>query len=266
MHLGKFLGAVVAAGAIALSALPASADGFARRGSVKDFAPPPFSWTGFYVGANIGGAWSRDSGVSSACSPFPFCNQLPGTGNVDASGFVGGFHAGYNLMIAPQWVAGIEGDFSWTDLSSSAGAGNVNGAGVLQATGGHTWSESVNWLASLRGRIGYTISPTTLLYFTGGFAWKNADYNARQAFIVVPPQSTATVDFSETSNGYVLGGGLEVALTRNWIVRGEYLYYGFDGVSASAPHTTVFAPPVTGNFRWNDSSIHSARVGISYKF
>jgi outer membrane immunogenic protein len=92
----------------------------------------PFYWTGAYIGADIGTAWSNI--------------HLNGFGTGSQSRVIGGLFAGYNWQLAPQWLFGVEVDASWTDLSR------------------------VNWLASIRGRVGYTPISTLLLYFTGGAA------------------------------------------------------------------------------------------------
>src|SRR6202795_2705676 len=83
-------------------------------------APPPppapiFSWTGFYVGAQAGGAWGRDNG--SIVNPgIPVAVFSPFT--VDTSGGMGGFHAGYNYQVS-QWVFGLEGSVDWTRLDKT---------------------------------------------------------------------------------------------------------------------------------------------------
>ncbi len=221
----------------------------------------PFRWAGFYMGGDIGGAWARGADVSSKCTPAGLCFQRPGAGNVDASSFIGGVHAGYNWTVAPKWVVGAEGDWSWTSLDGAATAPDVSPAGVVVAPRGHRWSRDVRWLASLRGRVGYNISPMALWYFTGGVAWQEADYSATQTLTGL---SRASTSFSKTTTGYVLGSGLEWAMNKNWVIRGEYLYYNFDGVSASARHSA--GAPLRANFKWDDSDIHSVRAGISYKF
>src|SRR5580700_4776027 len=97
-----------------------------------------FNWTGAYVGADIGGAWS---------------NIQSNFGGGNGSSVIGGAYAGYNWQLAPQWLIGIEGDATWADLTVPAGSGDVN------------------WLGSLRGRIGWSPTAITMLYFTGGAAW-----------------------------------------------------------------------------------------------
>lgn len=77
---------------------------------------------------------------------------------------------------------------------------------------------------------------------------------------------TAAASFNTTKSGWVAGTGAEWAFTANWLVRAEYLYYGFGGASASA---LLLPAPCNGcalpvNFRWSSGDVQSARVGIAY--
>lgn len=111
----------------------------ADLGPVNVAPPVAFTWTGVYLGANVGGAWSTI--------------QDNGFGGGNASGVIGGVSIGYNWQLAPFWVVGIEGDSSWADLTVPAGSGDVN------------------WIGSVRARLGWTATPTMLVYATGGAAW-----------------------------------------------------------------------------------------------
>jgi outer membrane immunogenic protein len=169
-----------------------------------------FNWTGAYVGADIGGAWS---------------NIQSNFGGGDASSVIGGAYAGYNWQLAPQWLIGIEGDATWADLTVPAGSGDVN------------------WLGSLRGRIGWSLTATTMLYFTGGAAWST---------VSIP--GVDTLPATQTKTGWVVGGGLEWAPWANtWLVRAEYLNYSFTGIPLGAGSGS-------------DLTISEARIGVAYKF
>ena len=112
---------------IALGTPMASAAFAADLGPV-DVAPPVmFTWSGFYLGANIGGGWSTI--------------QDNGLGGGTASSVMGGVAAGYNWQFAPAWLVGIEADGSAADLTVPAGSGDVN------------------FVASVRGRLGYSPDP-----------------------------------------------------------------------------------------------------------
>jgi outer membrane immunogenic protein len=183
----------------------------ADLGPVNVSPPVIFTWTGFYLGANIGAAWSTI--------------QDHGLGGGNASSVMGGVSAGYNWQFAPFWVVGIEGDASWADLTVPAGSGDVNFVGTVRA------------------RIGWTPTPTTLLYATGGAAWST---------VSIP--FVDTLPATQTKNGWVAGGGFEWApWADNWSVRVEYLNYRFTSV-------------LLGLGISSDLTINEARGAVAYKF
>jgi outer membrane immunogenic protein len=179
---------------------------------VANVVPPvPFTWTGIYLGANAGGAWSTV--------------QDNGLGGANASSVMGGVSLGYNWQFAPFWVAGIEADSSWADLTVPAGSGDVN------------------WIGSVRARLGWTATPTMLVYATGGAAWSN-----------VSIQGVDTLPANQTKNGWVAGGGVEwMPWDDHWSIRAEYLYYRFTSVLLGAGFG--------GNL-----AISEGRIGAAYKF
>src|SRR5215475_12401924 len=133
------------------------------------------------------------------------------------SGAVGGLYAGYNWQFAPQWLLGVDLDMNWTDLSR------------------------VNWLTSVRGRIGFLPAWTVLLYITGGAAWSEIDNS--QVSLGIQNQS---------KSGWIVGAGVEWApWANNWLVRAEYLNYNFGGVWA-------------GPFGTSDLTINEVRAGLGY--
>jgi outer membrane immunogenic protein len=222
---------------------------------------PVFSWAGCYIGADIGGAWSSQD-VSNTSPPI---NAQAGvTGTIDGSGVIGGGYLGCNYQWSPVWLIGIEGDFSGTNLGGTATAPNLFPGGAPVGAGGIAWSSNLDSIATLRGRLGYVWSPNTLLYVTGGGAWGRSSYSSVDAFGGCPG-NCGIVSFSNTSSGYVVGAGVEWApWSTNWIVRAEYLYYNLSGATA----VSFFPPPVAvaANPVWNNISIQSARIGLSYKF
>jgi len=221
-------------------------------------------WTGFYVGGDVGGLWmSQDAAWNPLPSPAAF-TVLPITGRLDSSQFVGGVYGGYNWQLAPTWVVGIEGDFSWTGAGESMQGvwkNFPNGQPSFPTTLS-SLTDKLDSLASVRGRIGYLVTPNALAYITGGAGWGRFDYSA---FARNTANSyLASTSFSKIQSGFVLGGGLEWALTENWLIRGEYLYYGLGGSSvvAAAPAFPTFP----SGFLWHNTSVQEARLGLSYKF
>ncbi|MGH6673109.1 MAG: outer membrane protein [Xanthobacteraceae bacterium] len=228
-------------------------------------APPmamaPQTWTGFYIGGDIGGAWSHTDG---SWAGLPGVN--PTSGNLNGSGFLGGVHAGYNYQFAPSWVLGVEGDWDWAHAGgSNSQTWTLLGTGVPIPGAVTTMNATVDWLASIRGRLGYLVTPRVLAYVTGGAAWGNVHYSATAA----DPATgyLASTAFNNTSDGFVVGGGLEWAMTTHWSVRAEYLYYRLDsGQGATAAGTPAAFAGLPSSFSWGHTSVDVARAGLSYKF
>ena len=161
-------------------------------------APPPvaaFSWTGFYIGAHVGGAWDYDT--------FNFMPAGTTTHNSDTSIFGGG-EAGFNYQIS-SFVLGVEGDINGTDLSSSAACPNPF----------FTCGHSIDWMASLRGRVGFTPS-------TERSSTRRADRFRDVHYTALPPGVAPFVftgHFNSERVGWAVGGGVEYAFTKNWSVK-----------------------------------------------
>lgn len=239
---------------------------FAADLPVKAPAPAPLAsnWTGFYIGGDIGGAWSRNTGTWSPLPSELAFGAFGISGGNGGNGFIGGFHAGYNWQFAPTWVAGIEGDWSWTKARGSFSqvwsADPPPGSGPVGSF--TSMSSTLDWLASVRGRLGFIVMPNLMAYATGGVAWGKFDY-AGNNFNGVTYRTSAAI--SSTQTGYVVGGGLEWGLTNNWLLRGEYLYYRLNG-SPSVVAQSVLFPAFPSGYSWSSTSVNVARLGLSYKF
>jgi len=245
----------------------------ATKMPVKAPPPPPapvYSWTGFYIGGDLGGAWTSNTGtwtpLQGPVGAFPI-NVISGSNK--GSSFLGGLHAGYNYQFAPAWVAGLEGDWTSTHAKGSFTAPWVGTpAGPVFPSSGTTMSSTLDWVSSIRGRFGYLVTPNILAYATGGVAWAKFDYAGSGSCFTFgcAPGIVYNITPSSTQTGYTVGGGLEWAMTKNWLVRAEYLYYHFSsGLNVIAPDIApvAFNP---SNFSWNATNISVGRVGLSYKF
>jgi outer membrane immunogenic protein len=274
--------------AIALLAGVAAVAGLGYSASAADLAvaappPPAPSWTGFYLGVHAGLAVQESSSwtfqdPNGVITPV----NLGQVGN-QGLGAVGGLQAGYNWQFAQAWVAGIEGDISWSSLSDhrtatpltfGGAAGGIGGPGGIVAAGVLNSSVSMtattNWLSSLRARLGYVGWWNTMFYATGGVAWANIEYTGTEANV---PPTFATVFLSNTSHsdtktGWVAGAGAEWMATSNILLRLEYLYYNLSsGNSASAflvPNPGAF--PAAFNYTWSNYNVQVVRIAGSYKF
>jgi outer membrane immunogenic protein len=224
--------------------------------------PPPPMWTGFYLGANAGGTWSSSNTVNTSAIPGPcdttslltflFCDIVPNFSATSAAlanfsvshnngGFIGGGQGGYNYQFVPNWVAGFEADIqgvagSTGSVTFSGILGNsaLPGVPVLERA---TVSRQVDWLGTLRGRFGWLVTPTFLIYGTGGLAYGgvSATTNITQA-VMNDPFALASPYFSSGNLnnvrvGWTAGGGAEWMFLPNWSVKVEYLYYSLGSVS-----------------------------------
>jgi outer membrane immunogenic protein len=215
-----------------------------------------FNWTGFYIGAHLG--FARSNQRATSVDPV----SEPAAGKIRGSSLIGGVHAGYNFALAQRFVAGVEVDFTGADLDGSAFDTNRVGAAVL--AGGITFQHEVRWLATVRGRLGYAVMPTWLIYGTGGAAWASVHYRTVDIH-AAGPAFPAIFDVKDTKSGWVAGGGMEFALSGNWLFRAEYLHYDIQGASASGVPRVGF-PAELSTFTHGRLKIDSVRGGISYKF
>lgn len=235
------------------------------------FAPPPppaFSWTGVYVGLNAGWASIYDHGDPFCVTPGGVLNgtgcdttNVPGA-QINANGFLGGGQIGYNWQVS-QFVFGLETDFQGAELKGSlyvAGPFATVGGGTSGPGASFTADERLSWLGTARGRVGFLITPTLLLYGTGGLAYGEVSVDQNTIFPTLQyPSST-----SSTRAGWTAGAGFEYAIDPHWSVKFEGLYYDLGSISTSAgpvPALTTFRGGKTFDI---DGAI--ARVGVNYKF
>lgn len=228
---------VAAATTMALAGAANAADlGGNDYTSFKDEAPyvRQYNWTGVYIGAQLGYAWSD---VDADSGPFGTFNQSYG---YDVDGFIGGGHLGYNWQ-SQGIVFGLEADVEYTDLDEG-------GIG----TGGFGHRTDVNWMGSVRARLGLPMD-RTLLYVTGGWAFADVDVSKHN-----PPGAASFGSYGSIRHGWTLGLGAEYAFAQNLTARLEYRYTDFGSDSGSS---------VANN--WQDDSdltMHAIRAGISLKY
>jgi outer membrane immunogenic protein len=206
---------------------------------------PIYTWTGFYIGGNLGADWSKASFSDSAGSTF--------SSTTSTTGFLGGGQFGANYQFGPYGiVVGAEAMFDWlSNPNSTITATN----GVNTATASFT----NRWLTTATGKLGYGWD-RVLLYGKGGFAWvSNSGSNATI-------NGTAFgLSTNSTAWGWTGGIGVEWAFFDNWSVRAEYDFIGLQNQTFGLPVTT---PP--GNFA-NDTismsshNIQMVTVGVNYK-
>jgi opacity protein-like surface antigen len=218
-----------------------------RLASVKDtpYRAPP-SWTGGYVGVNVGYGTSdtrEDINGTSALGIFLANDFLDKAAfqNVDTKGFFGGGQAGYNVQVG-RGVVGIEGDIDWAHDSGSTGSVPLLGFFFVNPVFNQpvplltSVDQQIEALATLRARLGYLVSPHLLMYVTGGLAVGETRLSLNVRDIGIGPLATFNNPCNATtwvcsrgtssglSVGYTLGGGVEYKLSEGISIKGEYLF------------------------------------------
>ena len=260
-------------------------------------APTPI-WKGLYAGLNAGGIWGNNNSISTSTYPagtYANTNAIywaPGNGSVasnanNLSGFIGGGQIGYNwqpTFSGYNFVAGFE-----ADIQGIAGTGNgqrnrfwispaSEADNSLQNYSNTTGS--LNFLGTVRGRVGWLATPTLLVYGTGGLAYGGVNFKNTTTTIETTSAgaaqwlATGSATSNNTQVGYSAGGGVEWMFMPNWSAKAEYLYYNLGDISASGTQflqpliattnpnaqyfrTSSFSGQISGNI---------ARAGVNYHF
>lgn len=208
--------------------------GTAGAASAADMAvkarplPPPvpvFTWTGCFIGGNVGGLWADKSWNVAPGDPSinPNTGIVVGTpfGSHTADGWMGGVQAGCDYQFAgSNWVIGIQGDYDWADARGRS-VDFVNN--TFFGTTGYFDETKVDSIASVTGRLGYAWN-RLLGYVRGGYAWERDKY-----YVFGPANAFGTLRAaaSETRGGWTVGVGGEYAFTNNVSAFVEYNYYDF---------------------------------------
>jgi outer membrane immunogenic protein len=205
---------------------------------------PPFSWTGFYLGGNLGAGWNNGSVTDSL-----FGVNWSANSNTT---FVGGGQVGANYQFG-SFVAGVEGDFDW--FANENNSARVTAFGTtLQG------SDNGRWLTTLTGRLGVA-SGVLLFYGKGGAAWVGSN---NLTVTNVATGSSVSFTNNNTNTGWTAGAGIEWAFYDHWSARVEYDYVGLSNSTFVVPATF----PVVGGdvFTANNRNIQLVTVGVNYRF
>jgi outer membrane immunogenic protein len=258
---------------------PPAGAGSVARGVMPLKAPArvaAWSWSGFYLGGNVGYGWGRDPFTEDINLDHggPFVKLF----GVDSKSLLGGFQAGANWQYDTAWMGGLEIDLGSGIKGSGTNTASVTtgvGAAATTFTNTVTQTDKFDLLGSGRARVGYLPWPNAMLYGTGGLAWTRL-VTTQDTFALSAsggnPANTNTVAISTTNPswefGWVAGvGGEARLLDTNWLVRIEYLHYDF---GARASNFEVFAiagaPTQTFGTTTGHLTIDAVRAGFDYKF
>jgi outer membrane immunogenic protein len=188
-------------------------------------------WQGFYLGLNGGYAFGDTSNA-----PFEVANvPVRSLGDLSPEGGFGGGQIGFNV-VSGRVLFGAEADLQGADINDSTRAPGLGAA-----------SSDVDMFGTVRGRLGF-VSDRTLFYVTGGYAWGDVESTFSTGGL--------TLSQSEILHGFVLGGGVEYALTDNWSTKLEYQYVDLEDsrLGIGARSTSI------------DPDFHTVRLGVNYRF
>ncbi|WP_375657905.1 MULTISPECIES: outer membrane protein [unclassified Bartonella] len=256
-------------------------------------AAPSFSWTGFYLGGQVGNFSSK----TKVTIPGEDKELVKKDNTPSPSGFMGGIYAGSNVDLGNGLILGVETDAVWADREESKTARELtltkedvaffNNALEKakvelkdqqrfeigdKVTEKHSYKEK--WSGATRVRIGFAAVDRIMPYVAGGIAYaqvqgiqsvtgKGERVKVEQkADVVENPSIKKNVDLTggtwaddtKTMVGFTIGGGVDFAMTDNVLLRAEYRYSDF-GKKKFANDTREF------NYKTNDF-----RVGVAYKF
>ena len=203
-------------------------------------APMAWSWTGFYIGADAGVDWSRDS-VSPT---VPDGSTFPRSNTLNTSGVLGGATLGYNWQ-AGTFLYGLEGDLGYMGIGG-AKADPLGGTEIDNLQSG--------WYGDITGRAGITWG-NALLYGKGGWAY----YSGRGFTTTAIPGFTGAN--SGAFSGWTAGGGLEYKLSAQWSTKFEYLHYDFGTQSATLTNGVGTVFPYA-----NHLTMDTVKFGVNYQF
>jgi len=204
------------------------------------------TWTGCYIGANIGGAFGRLD-----------LDTPGGEASSDGSGFAGGGQIGCDYQFSGGWVLGFRNMFDGTSNNRS------RTFAVTTATGTATGTVDFHnrWFDTLTARLGYAVQPAWLLYFQGGAVWSNVSAD----LTLTTPAGTVVGSASDTKTGWTIGGGAEWMFAPHWsaFLEGNYMDFGsHDRVLTTAVATACAA----GCAFSTKATAATILVGVNYRF
>jgi opacity protein-like surface antigen len=227
-----------------------------------DLTPPPpvFTWSGLYVGFNAGYAWPDNLAFSTSAvnvadspalpnfAPVPHlwgaASALGATGSIGTrlNGFFSGGQLGYNWQFSDRWVAGLEADLQAGGIRGGGGFTNLTPAAVFPpfvvATSVNV-NRTLEYLGTVRGRLGYAVTPSMMAYATGGLAYGGISTSTTVRQSLTPSAFQTGVvanDFFANRFGWTVGGGVESALTGEISAKLEVLYYDLGVANSGSGH------------------------------
>ena len=250
-------------------------------------APAPM-WTGAYVGLNAGYNFGTNGSFYSQNMGYPATVgrvstsplAMNGIASNNQSGFMGGAQIGYNYQWGNNFVIGLEADITGTNTrGTSRTAGSFTeyyGTAAFNSVGSTTVNAGIDYLGTVRGRVGYLLTPTLLLYGTGGFAYGGASANVSQISLSQVNDRTTGAFYASNIRigsgqqnpiltGWTAGGGVEWMFMPSWTLKTEALYWDLGRMDIGTLAYSWLSPMSSGHSNVAYSGV-TARAGINYHF
>jgi outer membrane immunogenic protein len=282
-------------------------------------APAPM-WTGFYAGLNVGYGFNTSNSITTSGVPYdPWAEQQAffsttrwsersqafsaansSSFSISQAGVLGGGQIGYNYLYKDRYLVGIETDFQGSGISGSGSQYSIVSdelyyintveASKRDTIGGGAVSAGVDWFGTVRGRLGYLITPSLLAYGTGGLTYGGVHasvtpsaysaFSLRYNRTLTPYGGSLATSFPGSQNsvlvGWNAGGGFEWMFLSNWSVKAEAIYYNLGSETVSNQLATQTAKyrliggvesgwALFSNTKINYAGI-IARMGVNYHF
>lgn len=249
-------------------------------------------WSGFYGGANGGYLWTSNNivghtGRPSYASPLflpasrvtsIYLATLGTNHSVNPSnGFMGGGQIGYNSQFSERLVIGLDTDLDAINQTNSSMT--YDHSVVVPQLGTYnahiSTTKKLKYLGLLKGRLGFLVTPSFLLYGAGGFAYGNAELSTHYSVTGTQPLFSPIneqINIDRILSGWTAGGGAEWYFSPCWSVKLEYLFYNLGPIHTQLTlnQNLAITPAITyagavvesvGRFTAN-----TARMGVNYHF
>ncbi len=239
------IAAAVLAGAMLLAGGNALADGM-ERGSIKDVPVTP-TWSGFYLGLGVG--------YGMVFGDNKYSDSTPVNQSWTNDGLAGGFGTvvlGFDRQFREHYVLGVFTEFDWASMEGHF-------RNDLPPATDDTFR--LRDAYSIGGRAGFLLTPTSLLYATGGYTWAWIKNNG---YFDIFDEDTNTLfpGRNPRVQGPFVGVGMETQLGRNWSLRGEARYTMFDDIVTNSGNTALGVSFVDRM----EANMLTARLAVTYKW
>lgn len=228
-------------------------------------AAPYYSWTGFYVGGNMGyGVGSNH--VSGTVTTQGITDVNAANAPVVPVGAIGGVQLGYNWQGGPNWLAGFEADFQGSAQKGTGCIVECLSLSTVPITATFSAQQTFDYFGTFRGRFG-VVNNNTLFYVTGGGAYGHVNQTLQATTVQQGVSAFATASTGENKFGFVVGAGLEASLGGNWTGKVEYLYMDLGSTSTTLNGAFAAATPLPFTIA-QSSTLHDniVRAGLNYRF